>query len=180
MLKHNLRVFVGGERQSENKRNNSMPSPLVELVISALISLTLIGLGVYYFVREIVERRRNESYVRLPPDDLRHFRGQFIRRVTGSILLAAAGVAVIFGQVIIDWQESRILYVWLWTGISLGVFGIVILAGADLLSIRRYARRQRKRLEADRREMIERQIEVYRAEREAARGVPPGFDVERN
>jgi len=157
-----------------------MPSPLVELIISAVISLTLIGLGVYYFVREVVERRRNDSYVRLPPDDRRHFRGQFIRRVTGSTLLVSAGIAVFAGQVLIDWQESRILYVWLWTGISLGVFGIVVLAGADLLSIRRYARRQQKRLAADRREMIERQLEVYRAEREVGRGVPPDFDVERN
>jgi len=157
-----------------------MPSPVVELAISAVISLTLVGLGIYFLVREIVERRRNDGYVRLPPEDRRHFQGQYYRRLAGSTLLVAAGIAIFVGQVILDWEESRIVYVWLWTGISIGVFGIIILAGADIVSIRRYARRQRKRLEADRREMIERQLEVYRAEREAQRGVPPDFDVERN
>jgi hypothetical protein len=157
-----------------------MPSPLVELVISALISLTLVGLGVFYLVREIVERRRNEAYVRLPPDDRRHFRGQFYRRTVGSSLLIVAGIAIFVGQGVLDWQETPVIYACLWIGVALGLLGVISLAGADLLSIRRYARRQQKRLEADRREMIERQLEVYRAEREAQRGVPPDFDVERN
>ena len=157
-----------------------MPPPLVELAVSAVIALTLVGLGVYYFIREVVERRRSEAYVRLPPEDRRHFQGQFYRRAVGSTLLVAAGIAIFIGQGVLDWNETPRLYAWLWTGVLLGLFGIISLAGADLLAIRRYARRQQKRLEADRREMIERQLEVYRAEREAQRGVPPDFDVERN
>jgi hypothetical protein len=157
-----------------------MPAPLIELVVSAVISLTLVGLGVYYLLREFGERRRNDAYVRFPPEDRRHFRGQFYRRFAGSTLLVAAGIAIFIGQGVLDWEESPRLYLWIWLGILAGVFGIISLAGADLISIRRYARRQHKRLEADRREMIERQLEVYRAEKESQRGVPPDFDVERN
>jgi hypothetical protein len=157
-----------------------MPSPLVELIVSAIISLTVVALGVYYLTREIVERRRNDGYLRFPPEDRRHFQGQFYRRVAGSTLLFSAGVAIFIGQGVLDWQETPRFYAWLWGGIILGLFGIISLAGADIWSIRRYARRQQKRLETDRREMIERQLELYRAEREAQRRVPPDFDVERN
>lgn len=157
-----------------------MTAPLVELAWSAAIFLTLVGLGSYHLIREVIERRRNEAYVRLTSEDRRHFQGQFYRRVVGSTLLISAGIAIFVGQGLLDWKETPRLYAWLWTGVLLGLFGIVWLAGADLLSIRRYARRQQKRLEADRREMIERQLEVYRAERSDTRRLPPDFDVERN
>ena len=157
-----------------------MPSPLLELAWSAAISITLVGLGIFCLVREAVERRRNEAYVRLPPEDQRHFRGQFRRRVVGSMLFVSVGIAIFVGQGVLDWKESRRLYLWLWIGVLLGLFGTICLAGADLLSIRRYARRQQKRLERDRREMIERQLELFRAERADRHRLPPDFDVERN
>ena len=157
-----------------------MPSPLIELIGSVLISLTLVALGVYYFMREYLERRRNGSYAEWPAEDRRHYSGQFYRRAVGSSLLVAAGVAIFIGQGVLDWNESPRLYAWLWTGVLLGLLGIVSLAGADILAIQRYARRQRRKLSADRREMIERQLEQYRAERGSQSRLPPDFDVERN
>jgi hypothetical protein len=131
-------------------------------------------------VREIVQRRRHGDYSNLPAADRRHFQWQFYRRVAGSSLLITAGVAIFVGQGLLDWTASPLLYFCIWLGVLLGLFGIVCLAGADIVAIQRYARRQRRKLEADRREMIARQMDLYRAERGDPHRLPQDFDVERN
>jgi hypothetical protein len=129
--------------------------------------------------RELVERRRNGGYVNLPTADRRHFQWQFYRRLTGSSLLIAAGIGIFVGQELLDWTKTPLLYFSIWLGVLLGLFGIVCLAGADIVGIQRYARRQRRKLEADRQEMIARQLEQIRV-KPTLRNLPRDFDVERN
>jgi hypothetical protein len=151
----------------------------MELAWSAVISVVIIGLGAYYLAREIAQRRRQGDNSNLPAADRRHFQWQFYRRVTGSSLLVAAGLAIFVGQGLLDWTASPLLYFSIWLGILLGLFGIVCLAGADIVGIQRYARRQQRKLQADRREMIARQLDAYQAERGGTYR-PDDFDVERN
>lgn len=156
-----------------------LASPWVELVWSAAISLVIVTLGVYYLAREFIEQRRNGDLDRLPTADRRHFQWQFYRRATGSSLLIAAGIAIFVGQGLLDWTKTPLLYFCIWLGVLLGLFGIVCLAGVDIIAIQQYARRQRRKLETDRREMIARQLELLRAS-PRRHDVPPDFDVERN
>jgi hypothetical protein len=157
-----------------------VPSSIAELAWSAVISLVITGLGTYYLIREIAGRRRNVAHTNLPEADRSHFHWQFVRRVIGSSLLIIAGVGIFIGQGLLDWTQTPLLYFSLWLGVMLGLFGLVCLAGADIIGIRRYAERQRRRLEDDRREMINRQLEQYRAEKGEPSRLPPDFDVERN
>lgn len=171
-----------------------MRSPELELLCSILISFIIVCLGVYYFARENRERRRHQGYSNLPPVDRSHFRWQFYRRMFGSALLVAVGVAILVGQSWMDWRQNPLLYFCLWLGVLLGLFGIVCLAGADIIGIQRYAQRQRRKLAEDRRQMIvrqleqlrakheliERQLEYFRIEHSRPYVVPDDFDVERN
>jgi hypothetical protein len=101
--------------------------------------------------------------------------------MTGSSLLVAAGIAIFVGQGLLDWTANPLLYFSVWLGVLLGLFGIVCLAGADIVGIQRYARRQRRKLEADRRDMIARQLDQFHAPAPGSpRGLPHDFDVERN
>lgn len=157
-----------------------MPPDWIELVVSGLISLTLVGLGGYYLLREHVERRRQNGYRNLPPVDARHFRFQYIRRAVGSSLLILSGVAIFIGQTVMDWRAEPKIYAWLWIGVMLGLLGIISLAGADLWSIYRYSRRHQRRIAEDRQAMIRRQLEEYRAERRDGPSTPPGWSPDQN
>ncbi len=157
-----------------------MPISPVEMIWSGAIALTLVAMGGFYLLREWLEWRRQDGFCRHHPADAGHFRNQFYRRAVGCLLLVAAGLTIFVCQGLLDWRESPRVYMGLWTGVALGLFGVVALAGADIWSIRRYARRHRQKLDADRREMLARQIEQYQLERNTFRGVPPDFDVEQN
>jgi hypothetical protein len=59
-------------------------------------------------------------------------------------------------------------YTTYWLAFCLVFFVIVVLAGADLLAIRRYGRQQFQKLREDRRAMIERETARMREERNGA------------
>ena len=157
-----------------------MPQERIELVASGIISLTLVALGAIYLIREDRERRRQAGYRNLPPADRKHFRHQYVRRAVGSTLLIMAGVAIFIGQGVMDWQALPRAYAWLWIGVICGLFGIVALAGADLIAIYRYSRRHQQRIEQDKLAMIQRQLAQYRAERREPSDPPPDWSPEQN
>lgn len=156
------------------------PSPLVELAWSVIISTLLLALGVIYFWREWSAWRRNAGYEQLPPEDRRHFQSQFFRRTVGCSLLIGSGLVILAVQGLLDWKQAPRLFAWLWTVVMVGLLAILGLAGADVVAIRRYARRHRRRLDADRRAMIDRQLELMREEHRSRRPFPPNLDIERN
>jgi hypothetical protein len=64
-------------------------------------------------------------------------------------------------------EEKDLARLWLltWIGILLLLFAVIVLAFFDLWSIRRYGRRQLRKLQDDRQAMIARQLRRLRAER---------------
>jgi hypothetical protein len=151
---------------------------LAELLWSVVMALVLVGLGAYYWLREGREWRRQAGYENLPPADRRHFRMQFYRRRAGAAMFTAIGVVIAISQGAVDWHATPRVYAWLWISVMVGLMAVVALAGVDLVAIRRYARRQQKRIHEDRQAMLARQIDQLRAEPRPPYW--PNPDVERN
>lgn len=142
------------------------------------MALVLVGLGVYYWLRERREWRCQAGYENMPPADRRHFRLQFYRRRTGAAILAVIGVVIAISQGVVDWQSTPRVYIWLWIAVMVGLMAVVALAGVDLVAIRRFARRQQQRIHEDRQAMLARQLDQFRAEQRPPYWPDP--DVERN
>ncbi len=123
--------------------------PLLPVILSGLIALTLIGLGAYYLVHEALEWGRNGGYVAMPREDASYFRSQFYRRLIGSSLLVAVGAAIFAGLNLIDPHTSPRLFIWFWLGVMLAVAWLLLISAADLAAIRRYARRHARELRSD-------------------------------
>lgn len=142
-----------------------MPSALVQICWATSISLAIIGIGVYYLVQEERARRRHGGYWRSPPEDRKYFRRQFARRFVGSSLLVIVGIAVFIGLNALEIRPAPKLYAWFWISVLVALFVMIIVAGYDVVAIRRYARRHRRQLNADRRAMIGRQLIQIRSHR---------------
>jgi hypothetical protein len=82
----------------------------------------------------------------IPAEDRSHFRQQDLRRSAGVVLLILLAIEI--------WVGSRIPYsiakkpnpafVFIWLGVGIELIILLMLAMIDLLSTRRYARRQRR------------------------------------
>ena len=146
--------------------------------MSELISFVLIVLGSYCLVRERVRRHRQANSSDVTPPDREHFERQYVRRRNGSVLLILAGIVIGVAQNLVDLERTPRLYAWLWVAVLLAVLGMVTLSLADLLAIRRYARRHWQRLTQDRREMIKRQMAQIQSRGNGSVPRPPHSDAE--
>jgi hypothetical protein len=105
----------------------------------------------------------------LPENDRSHFRRQDLRRSAGVILLILLAIEI--------WEGSRIPYslatkpnpafVFIWLSVGIELIILVALAMTDLLSTRRYARRQRRSM------ILERLRLLRDARRDPAGGQAP-------
>lgn len=62
-------------------------------------------------------------------------------------------------------QQFRKFYGGYWIAVLLVLLGVVVLAGSDIVAIRRHGRRQLRQLDDDRQEMIRQQVAVFRSQR---------------
>jgi hypothetical protein len=103
----------------------------------------------------------------LSESDRRHFRGQDPRRVAGAVLLLCIAVEIWAGSRIPHRLGNRpsgwFLAIWLNVGINLLI--LLALAAVDLVDNRRYARRQR-------RSMIAERLRLLREARRSSSGGP--------
>ncbi|MBL8794523.1 MAG: hypothetical protein JNM56_11505 [Planctomycetia bacterium] len=74
----------------------------------------------------------------------------------------ARGEAVIVTP---EQQQFRKFYGGYWIAVLLVLLGVVVLAGSDIVAIRRHGRRQLRQLDDDRQEMIRQQVAVFRSQR---------------
>jgi hypothetical protein len=158
---------------------------------AAALVLILLGLAAYFIwrQRQILEHLRLQTD--LPEADRRYLRNQARRRLVGSALMILVALLMAGSflsgledrakeladqadaqrareQVVhLNPDQKRLAQLWgyYWIGILLLVLGILILAAWDVWAIRRYALRHRRQIQADRREMIEEQIAIYRSQR---------------
>jgi MFS family permease len=159
-----------------------------EFVWAAVIVTVVIALaGLFAWQQVRVLRGLRASQV--PPDDRRYQRTRAGRLLICSLLmiLVAGMVAGWYGfglgeqmgdlnrqvadqadqtQLDVPQKRSLTFFTFYWIIAILLLLGMVYLALIDLWAVRRFGLRQIRQLQADRRAMLERQIEILRAERD--------------
>lgn len=161
-----------------------------EIVFGSLLVVVLLGLAVVYGWRQWQALRRLGDGSALPEEELRYERRKARRRLVSCALLLVMAVLLVvllavFGdqaQRLADasaeappveardrpLEEVRFLRRWGWTLIAflLALLAVLALAGVDLMETRRYGLRQYRKLQAERRAMIQRQTARLREERQ--------------
>ena len=163
-----------------------------QIIFGAVLIAALLFLALYYGWRQVVVLRRLRYNPDVPcGDERRYERRQAVGRLVNSVLLLVlaallAGVMSYLeaptrqladerGAVIANGQEPpeltpeqrRLVRVWGWWWVVflLVLLAVLVLAALDLWAIRRYGLRQYRKLQADRRAMIERQAARLRQDR---------------
>jgi hypothetical protein len=157
-----------------------------QIVFGSVLVAVLLLLSGTYGRRQLVALRRLRDET-LPAEEARHERAKAIRRLVSCALLLVLGL-LLAGvllwpepamQSIIDEykgvaapeytpEQKQMIRVWggTWIAILVLLLIVVALAAADLWSTRGHALRQFRKLQADRRAMIQRQSGRLREERE--------------
>lgn len=162
--------------------------PISEALFGSALVAVLLGLAGAFGWRQ-VRRLRELRTQTLPEDEMRWERRKAWRRLISAGLLGLMAVLMV-GQ-LVWWEpasqrlieereklaegdrpdytpeEKLLVRVWAgtWVALLLLLLGVVVLAGADLWATRRYALRQFRKLQDDRRAMIARQTTRLRQER---------------
>ncbi len=162
--------------------------PWYQTLFGAVLVVVLVGLAVYYGRLQLLELRRLRLLQDILPDEeARYERRKSYRRLITSALLLVLGVLLIVlltyerpAQQIVEVrkmladpdtpfteEQREFLRPWLWTWLSFLVvlMAVIVLAGLDLMSTRLFAIRQFRKLQADRRAMIERETQRMRQQR---------------
>jgi hypothetical protein len=163
--------------------------PWYQTVFGTVLVVVLFGLSFYFGQLQLMELRKLRRMVDVLPDEERRYeRRKAYRRLISSALLLVLGILLIVlltyehpAQQIVDEREAlpdpaatpfteaqrEFLRTWGWTWLSFLVVLLVViaLAGIDLMSTRWYALRQFRKLQADRRAMIERETQRIRQQR---------------
>jgi hypothetical protein len=169
---------------------------LAPLIAWLLVLLTL-GVAVYFGRQQVRTLRTLKNRAELPSEDHTYFRRQAWRRLAGCILLVAvAGMLSVWylsgldvnadrlGDVLQaqraagefqlrpDQVQARQFFVTYVSAMLLLLLALIVVAGFDLIAIRRYAARHSRRIRDDRRAMLERELANLRRERGGFRGEP--------
>lgn len=162
-----------------------------QATVAYLIAAVLVGLALYSSRQQWRTLRRLRSAEEIPEGERRYLRTQSVLRIccAGLMLVLAGLVAGAYGsgmedraaelgrdlqgqrergEVIVltaEQQQFRKIYGGYWIAVLLVLLGVVVLAGSDIVAIRRYGRRQLRQLDADRQEMIRQQVLVLRSQR---------------
>jgi hypothetical protein len=163
----------------------------IHRVFGFLIISVLLALATYFIWRQRRVLRVLRADESLPPDDRRYVRNQAFRRLAGSglmvvlaalltglFLLGLGDRATELGerneaqrargeQPVLDPEQRQFVNVFTWYVITmlLVLLGSLSIAAFDLWAIHRYGQRHRRQIQADRREMIERQVARMRSQR---------------
>ena len=159
--------------------------------VAAVFVIALLSLGGYYGWKQVRTLRRLRRQPELPAEDRRyHFSQAWVRLVCcGLMVLMAAmiGGSYLFGlekkadQLAQDQdvqpaegehpppdaeQKQFVkLYARLWGAVLVVVMLMLFLAAYDIWAIRRYALRHHRQIQVDRREMIEKELSLFRTQR---------------
>jgi hypothetical protein len=131
----------------------------------------LLAAVVLLFAAGLVWKERSDRSNRNPdlsPEDDTHFARQDTRRTLGIVVMGLLALGLVVGSRV----EPRLAnkanpaFLAIWLGVALLIFSLLGLAMVDWVSLRLYARRQRRVLARQRDELIR---EEYRRRREAGR-----------
>ena len=161
-----------------------------QIIFGAVLVLVLLVLAMLYGVWQVLTLVRLRGTEEMPAEERDHLHGRAWRRLVMSLLLLLLGgmltAALIYleapAQRLVDQREAQEqqgdstpldpeqrlfarLYGGFWLVFLLVLMVVVLLAALDLWAIRRYGLRQHRKLIADRRAMIEREVARLRQER---------------
>jgi hypothetical protein len=160
-----------------------------QILSTALLMLVLPGLAGYYAWRQVQTLRGLRHDDTTPPEDRRYLRNQAWRRLACSALMVILA-ALLAGSFFIEFRAQNLVdigdaaqarnerpdldpeqrsffrfYTLYWVTALLVLLGMMGTALYDLVAIRRYGQRHFRKLQADRRAMIERQAARLRQDR---------------
>jgi hypothetical protein len=167
-----------------------------QIIFGAVLIAALLFLALYYGCRQVVALSRLRLHPELPDEERRYQHRQAVGRLVNSVLLLVlaallAGLMLYYEtptQQVVDQgnaaeargekppeltPEQRQLvrvWAWLWEALLVVLLAVVLLAALDLWAIRRWGLRQYRKLQADRRAMIERQAARLHEERQQRNG----------
>jgi uncharacterized membrane protein len=140
-----------------------------ELISASIIVLSLWGIAAYYVWRQMQlfkRLRQSDSNI----DDRQFYRAQGVRRLVSSALMAIMGVVLAAnywtGLTSQHPDKTNAFTILVWTFFSILFLAVIVMAFLDVRATRRYGIRQYRQLQADRREMIEREVARLRSERD--------------
>jgi hypothetical protein len=161
-----------------------------QVLFGTLLVVVLLGLAGYYAWRQMQTSRAMRAAEETGPEERVYLRRQVWRRIFGCVLMVILAV-MLSGQLLflegpmqdlsdhinaaqqrgeepeltLDERNLRKFYTVWNIGLLLTLLVFLATAGVDYLSTRRFGRRQLRRIQADRRAMIERQAARLRQER---------------
>ena len=157
-----------------------------QILFTSLLIVVLLALAGFSIWRQWLTWQRLE---REPAEDQLFLRRQVRRRLAcaGLMILLAGLLGLSFvlegpaNQLVaqgeaarargqwepLDPEQQRFFHLWggFWIVALLVLLAIIVLAGLDLLAIRRYGQRHMRQIQADRRAMIEQEIARFRSQR---------------
>jgi uncharacterized membrane protein YjgN (DUF898 family) len=153
-----------------------------QIVVGALLVVTLVGLSGFFLGRQMQTLRDLRRNPAATEEEERRLRRQTYRRLVCSSLLLLLGfllaAALLFleapAQELADKQaglqtEAEIafgrLYAGFWIGFLLILMAIVFIVAFDMWATRRHSLLEQRKIQADRRAMLEQQINRLRHER---------------
>jgi len=154
--------------------------------VLTLVLFSVAGWTLWWQVRTL----RQLPHRQLPDEEQRYLRRQARLRLATSSLLLILAILFVVGHVFLEGPAQQLadesdavraagqefdltpeqrsfarIWGWHWIAILLVLFLVLLLAGIDLWSIRRYGLKQHRKLIADRRAMLQRQLHRMRQER---------------
>jgi hypothetical protein len=158
-----------------------------EILFGIILVALLLFLGLFYAWRQVAALRQLRSD-ELPGEERRHYRGQAVRRLVSSVLLLVLAALLTYilielegparqlveridatppGEIHEQTPQDRTLarlYGSVLILFLILLMAVVLLAGYDVWATRRYGLRQFRKLQTDRRAMLERQLSRLREE----------------
>jgi hypothetical protein len=161
-----------------------------EIIFGAVLVVVLLFVAVLYGVRQIVSLCQLRAAEEMGLEERAYLHGRARRRLVMSLLLLVLGVIFTAALAYLETPAQQLaeqreaqeqqgdsaplsaeqrpfarLYLSFWIVFLLILMVVVLLAAVDLWATRRYGLRQHRKLIADHRAMIEREIARYRQER---------------
>jgi hypothetical protein len=161
-----------------------------QIIFGAILVLVLLFVSLLYGVRQFIALRRLRHAEEMPLDEANHLRSQGRRRLVTSLLLLLLGIMLAGDLIFLEVPAQQLadqrvqqerqgdttplsgeqrqfarFYGSFFVFFLLVLMAVVFLAALDFWATRRYGLRQHRKLSADRRAMIEREVSRLRQER---------------
>jgi hypothetical protein len=166
-----------------------------QIVFGAALVVALLGISLYYAWRQVWALRRLRQTPDLPGAETRYVRRQAWRRLAGCVLMLVMAGLLAFVLIYMEGPVQEVAYLreakraaglphipaqdetdllnrWVgsWIAILLMLMAVIFLAAWDLWATRLYGVREFRKIQADRRAMIERQAARMRRQRNGQQG----------